>query len=325
MLRAAAATTGLLALAPAVAQARFGDHTLRRGAQGHDVRVLQSWLTHLGFRTAIDGGFGASTQRSVQRWEAHSRLRRDGVVTPADAGRMREQMHERADSSRRQTSYRFGERTLRRGARGHDVRVLQSWLTRLGVSTSVDGVFGRGTEHNVKAYELRENLERDGQVDKPEAAHMRSEVEDGQPAAHSETGDGVFPVRGAHRYGQGFGAPRSGHSHQGQDVFADCGTRLVSAEGGKVVYSGYQSAAGNYTVIKSAESGRDMVYMHLRSRPAVDEGDSVTAGQTIGSVGATGDADGCHLHFELWTSPGWYNGGHAIDPLPTLKRWDAGS
>ena len=31
---------------------------------------------------------------------------------------------------------------------------------------------------------------------------------------------------------------------------------------------------------------------------------------------------GCHLHFEEWTAPGWYDGGHPVDPLPDLKRWD---
>jgi murein DD-endopeptidase MepM/ murein hydrolase activator NlpD len=40
-------------------------------------------------------------------------------------------------------------------------------------------------------------------------------------------------------------------------------------------------------------------------------------------VGETGRASGCHLHFELWTAPGWYKGGRAVDPLPTLRRWDS--
>ena len=42
--------------------------------------------------------------------------------------------------------------------------------------------------------------------------------------------------------GAGFGAGRTGHSHQGQDVFADCGTPMVAARAGKVVHKGYHSA-----------------------------------------------------------------------------------
>jgi murein DD-endopeptidase MepM/ murein hydrolase activator NlpD len=37
----------------------------------------------------------------------------------------------------------------------------------------------------------------------------------------------------------------------------------------------------------------------------------------------TGDATACHLHFEIWTAPGWYEGGSPIDPLPYLEKWDA--
>jgi murein DD-endopeptidase MepM/ murein hydrolase activator NlpD len=42
----------------------------------------------------------------------------------------------------------------------------------------------------------------------------------------------------------------------------------------------------------------------------------------IGYVGDTGDASECHLHFELWDAPGWYEGGRPVDPLALLKRWD---
>jgi len=62
--------------------------------------------------------------------------------------------------------------------------------------------------------------------------------------------------------------------------------------------------------------------MHLRQPALVVTGETVYTGQQIGEVGDTGDAVGCHLHFEEWTQPGWYKGGHPYDPLPDLKRWD---
>ena len=49
---------------------------------------------------------------------------------------------------------------------------------------------------------------------------------------------------------------------------------------------------------------------------------TVRTGQPIGLVGDTGNAQGCHLHFEIWGAPGWYEGGSPIDPLSYLKAWD---
>lgn len=136
----------------------------------------------------------------------------------------------------------------------------------------------------------------------------------------------AFPLEGKHTYGDGaarFGTGRSGHVHQGQDVFAACGTPIVAARGGTVTFNGYQSSAGNYLVIDGDGTGEDTAYMHLRDLALPAKGSHVQTGAVVGFVGDSGDADGCHLHFELWTAPGWYRGGHAIDPLPALKSWDA--
>jgi murein DD-endopeptidase MepM/ murein hydrolase activator NlpD len=136
----------------------------------------------------------------------------------------------------------------------------------------------------------------------------------------------AFPILGAHDYGGAagrFGAGRSGHTHEGQDVMADCGTPLVAARGGRVQYSGYQGAAGNYIVIDGKGTGFDMGYMHLLEPSPLQEGMTVRTGEPIGVVGQTGDATACHLHFEIWTAPGWYEGGSPIDPLPYLEQWDA--
>ena len=140
--------------------------------------------------------------------------------------------------------------------------------------------------------------------------------------------DNMFPIRGKHEFGGGagrFGAGRAGHRHQGQDTFAKCGTPLVAARGGTIKFKEYHALAGNYVVIDAAGTDVDYVYMHLAEPTPFRQGDRVYTGQRIGSVGDTGDAEGCHLHLELWTGPGWYDGGKPFDPLPSLKAWDSWS
>jgi murein DD-endopeptidase MepM/ murein hydrolase activator NlpD len=130
----------------------------------------------------------------------------------------------------------------------------------------------------------------------------------------------AFPLNSAYDFGTSANGFGGGRGHDGQDVFAPCGAPIVAALGGEVTRATYEGAAGNYVVVTSADGG-SQVYMHLRRAAPVAEGDDVYAGQKIGEVGATGDADGCHLHFELWTAPGWYAGGVAVDPIGTLRRW----
>ena len=79
-----------------------------------------------------------------------------------------------------------------------------------------------------------------------------------------------FPIRGRHTYGDGIGAARAGHTHQGQDVFARCGTPLVAARGGRVQWKAYHASAGYYLVIDGKRTGHDYAYMHLKKRSRLD-------------------------------------------------------
>jgi len=143
------------------------------------------------------------------------------------------------------------------------------------------------------------------------------------PIAAIEGNGPFFPIRGTFKFGTGPAAFGGGRGHQGQDVFADCGTPLVAAEGGTVVMNKFHPRAGNYLVIQVDGGDRAEAYMHLRTPAIVEEGATVAAGAQIGEVGDSGHADGCHLHFELWM--GHWQGvggpGNVIDPLPTLKQW----
>jgi peptidoglycan hydrolase-like protein with peptidoglycan-binding domain len=66
-------------------RAHLGQRALRRGAHGHDVRVLQAYLTTAGFATPVVGTFGPLTETNVRAFERAQRLRADGVVSRADA------------------------------------------------------------------------------------------------------------------------------------------------------------------------------------------------------------------------------------------------
>jgi murein DD-endopeptidase MepM/ murein hydrolase activator NlpD len=134
--------------------------------------------------------------------------------------------------------------------------------------------------------------------------------------------EGVFPVAGRYDFGSETNRFGGGRNHKGQDILARCGLRVLATLAGKVSKAAYEGGAGNFVVV-DAPDGTSQVYMHLRDPAIVKRGDSVTAGQQLGFVGTTGRSSACHLHFELWTAPGWYRGGTAVDPLPALQRWAA--
>ena len=86
-------------------------------------------------------------------------------------------------------------------------------------------------------------------------------------------------------------------SHDGVDVPAPSGTPVLAATSGQVAEAGWDESDGNY-VLLAHDGDRTTRYGHLAS-VSVAAGDAVSAGQTIGTVGATGMATGAHLHLEL--------------------------
>jgi murein DD-endopeptidase MepM/ murein hydrolase activator NlpD len=148
---------------------------------------------------------------------------------------------------------------------------------------------------------------------------------EGAGAGQFEFHDHVFPVDGAHTYGDRFGDPRSGgRIHEGQDLPAACGTPLLAARGGTVAQTGYSDALyGYYVLIDGLATEHDYFYAHMEAPTPLSEGDRVRTGEEIGRVGKTGNArnEFCQLHFELW--PHGYHEGSPIDPLPFLQAWDA--
>jgi murein DD-endopeptidase MepM/ murein hydrolase activator NlpD len=125
----------------------------------------------------------------------------------------------------------------------------------------------------------------------------------------------VYPIQGPYEYWEGFGGARG---HEGVDIGSPCGTPLVAVQAARVRYRKYHGAAGNYAVLDLKGSTVDLAYMHLAEPSVARTGQRVAAGQLLGYVGDTGNASGCHLHFEVWDGT-WYGGGAPVDPMPFLS------
>jgi murein DD-endopeptidase MepM/ murein hydrolase activator NlpD len=114
-----------------------------------------------------------------------------------------------------------------------------------------------------------------------------------------------------------WGAPRSGgRSHEGQDIFAPKGTKILSATNGYVYRIG-ENNLGGQTVSVISSGGRIYYYAHLDEyAPGLNVGDPVTTRTVLGFVGTTGNARGTppHLHFGVYT----FGFGNAINPLPLI-------
>jgi murein DD-endopeptidase MepM/ murein hydrolase activator NlpD len=128
------------------------------------------------------------------------------------------------------------------------------------------------------------------------------------------SGDWVCPVQGSVSFTSSFGAPRSGHTHKGVDMFAATGTPVVAVVSGSVLFQ--SDEVGGLAAYVNGNDGNTYYYAHLNDY--VGGSRSVSAGELIGHVGNTGNASGgvSHLHFEI--RPGGPNGS-AIDPYPTVS------
>ncbi len=130
-------------------------------------------------------------------------------------------------------------------------------------------------------------------------------------------GNLVCPINGFTTFTDTWGAPRSGgRTHQGVDMLAARGTPAVAIESGTILRLG-NSSLGGITIWLTGVSGDEYYYAHLDGwAPGLSVGQSVAAGELVGTVGSSGNASYTvpHLHFEL--HPG---GGSAVNPYPLVK------
>jgi hypothetical protein len=144
----------------------------------------------------------------------------------------------------------------------------------------------------------------------------------------------IFPVLGRSRYMNDFGAPRHQGPHQGIDIMAPRKALALAAEPGRVKFQ-ITSAAAGCMLYLNGDSGATYVYIHLNNdlgmtndnrgrcapgiafAPGLKSGTRVAAGEPVGFVGDSGDADGIspHLHFEMHP-----NDGAAANPFTSLNR-----
>jgi len=135
----------------------------------------------------------------------------------------------------------------------------------------------------------------------------------------------VFPVYGPTSYIDTFGAARSDVTyHHGDDIFGQLGQPLVACADGTIFSVGWNKVGGNRLWIVDTQ-GNQFYYAHLSAfATSAVNGAQVKAGQVIGFMGHTGDAEGTpvHLHFEIHPVSLLYLGyDGAVDPTPYLDAW----
>jgi murein DD-endopeptidase MepM/ murein hydrolase activator NlpD len=191
---------------------------------------------------------------------------------------------------------------LRSGASGARVRTLELDLAWHGFPSGVvDGRFGPRVQAAVRRFQRSAGLPPSGVVG-PATRRALSE-----PLLRSPI-PLVWPVLAP--VGDGFG-PRGNGFHAGIDLLAPRGTPVLAAGPGTVTWAGPRAGGWGRLVVIRHPDGVRTLYAHLASI-SVKVGWQVAGGTILGRVGASGDATGPHLHFEVRVR------GAAIDPLGAL-------
>jgi hypothetical protein len=262
------------------------------GAGDPGTAALQVALRARGlYHGTIDGEKSAATTRSVKRFQRLAGLPVDGIAGPATRKALG-----------RYGRHVLGTRPLKQGARGWDVAELQFLLAWHGFPlATIDGGLGLHTVRALKHFQRWAGMRPDGVAGASTfAALRRAPATCPIPLA--------WPLAGP--VGDGFG-PRGDRFHAGIDIVAGTGTPVSAAAPGRVTFAGYAAGGwGNLVVVLHTDGVRTL-YAHL-SKVSVRRGQSVQTGTRVGLVGATGDATGPHLHFEVRLR------GAAVDPSSAL-------
>ena len=130
---------------------------------------------------------------------------------------------------------------------------------------------------------------------------------------------------GPSSYADTYGSLQSGSSlHHGVDILGDLGQPLLALADGTIFSAGWNRVAGNRLWLRDG-AGDEFLYSHLSAFSLlVKKGAHVRAGQVIGFMGNTGDAEGrpTHLHLEVHPVSLLFLGADgAVDPAPYLRGW----
>jgi hypothetical protein len=136
-----------------------------------------------------------------------------------------------------------------------------------------------------------------------------------------------FPVYGHSSFVDTYGAYRadvSDNYHHGDDIFGQLGQSLLAVANGTLFSVGWNKVGGNRIWLRDAQ-GNEFYYAHLSAFSSLAvNGEHVKAGEVIGFMGDTGDAEGTptHLHFEVHPVSLLYIGyDGAVDPTSYLRSW----